>query len=350
MSKPRSIKLGKMTATVAAATMAAAMSGAFAVPAGAQSPEEFYRDRQVIFIIPVAAGGDYDLWARMIIRHLGNHIPGKPSVLPQNMPGGGQMTAANHLFNVSARDGSVIGMIGRNLPNQALFKHPNVQFDPVKFNWLGSPELTSRVCGAMTASGITTGEDLFEKELLMGGAGANTAVSTTPLLLHNVLGMKLKLIEGYGSTNAVMLAMERGEVQGICQTYMGIKNGNEEWLTSGRFKILFNMERNPIPGVDAPTIYKFTKTQEQRDLIGLFNSSVELGRPVAAPPAVPADRVDALRRAFDGTMRDPAFLADAARQKLVISTLTGEQLTELIVALMKTPPDISEKMESLTRR
>jgi tripartite-type tricarboxylate transporter receptor subunit TctC len=271
-------------------------------------------------------------------------------MIPQNMPGGGQMTAANHLYNLAAKDGSVIGMIGRNLPNQALFKQPNVQFDPVKFNWLGSPELTNRVCGAMASSGVTSGEDLFSKEILMGGAGANTAVSTTPLLLHNVLGMKLKLIEGYGSTNAIMLAMERGEVHGICQTYMGIKNGNEDWLTSGRFKILFNMERKPIPGVDAPTIYKFTKTQEQRDLIGLFNSSVELGRPVAAPPGVPADRVDALRRAFDATMRDPAFLEEARRQKLEVSTLTGEQLEELVVALMKTSPEISGKLEGLTRR
>lgn len=337
-----------MRAFIAAAIIAA--SGLSAHPLAAQSPADFYKGKQVIFVIPVAAGGDYDLWGRMIIRHLAGHIPGKPSMLPQNMPGGGQMTAANHLYNVAAKDGTVIGMIGRNLPNQALLKQPNVQFDPTKFNWLGSPELTNRVCGAMTASGVTSGEDLFQKELLMGGAGANTAVSTTPLLLHNVLGMKFKLIEGYGSTNAVMLAMERGEVGGICQTYMGIKNGNEDWLTSGRFKILFNMERNPIPGFDAPTIYSFVKTQEQRDLIGLFNGSVELGRPLAAPPGVPADRVAALRRAFDDTMKDPAFLAEAAQLKLEINTLSGTQLDELIAALMKTPPEISQKMEAMTRR
>lgn len=333
--------------TAASAVVAA---GCMMGSASAQSPEEFYRGKQIIFIVSSAAGGDYDLWARTIARHMGSHIPGKPSFVPQNMPGAGQMTATNHLFNVAAKDGSTIGMIGRNLPNQALLKQPNVQFDPTKFNWLGSPELTNRVCGAMTASGVTSGEDLFQKELLMGGAGANTAVSTTPLLLHNVLGMKFKLIEGYGSTNAVMLAMERGEVGGICQTYMGIKNGNEDWLTSGRFKILFNMERNPIPGVDAPTIYSFVKTQEQRDLIGLFNGSVELGRPLAAPAGVPADRVAALRQAFDDTMKDPAFLAEAAHLKLEINTLTGAQLDELVAALMKTPPDISQKLEAMTRR
>lgn len=318
--------------------------------ASAQSPEEFYRGKQIIFIISSAAGGDYDLWARTIARHMGNHIPGKPSFVPQNMPGAGQMTATNHLFNVASKDGATIGMIGRNLPNQALFKHPSVQFDPVKFNWIGSPELTNRVCVATGKSGIAKGEDLFEKELLVGGAGAGTAVTMTPLLLANALGMKFKLIEGYGSSNGVMLAIERGEVQGICQTYTAIKHGNDDWLKDGRFKILFNMEKNPIPGVDAPTIYKFTKTQEQRDLIGLYNSSVELGRPVVAPPGVPQDRIAVLRLAFDATMKDPAFLDDAGKQKLEINSLTGEQLTELIADLMKTPPSLSEKMESMTRR
>ena len=333
--------------TAASAVVAA---GCMMGSASAQSPEEFYRGKQIIFIVSSAAGGDYDLWARTIARHMGSHIPGKPSFVPQNMPGAGQMTATNHLFNVAAKDGSTIGMIGRNLPNQALFKHPSVQFDPVKFNWIGSPELTNRVCVATGKSGISKGEDLFEKELLVGGAGAGTAVTMTPLLLANALGMKFKLIEGYGSSNGVMLAIERGEVQGICQTYTAIKHGNDDWLKDGRFKILFNMEKNPIPGVDAPTIYQFTKTQEQRDLIGLYNSSVELGRPVVAPPGVPQDRLTTLRRAFDATMKDPAFLDDAGKQKLEINALTGEQLTELISDLMKTPPSLSEKMEGMTRR
>jgi tripartite-type tricarboxylate transporter receptor subunit TctC len=334
-----------------AASAAVAVGCAYGITAAqAQSPEEFYRGKQITYIVSSAAGGDYDLWSRTIARHLGDHIPGKPTFIVQNMPGGGQITATNHLFNVAAKDGSVIGMIGRNLPNQALMKHPNVKFDPVKFNWIGSPELTNRVCVATDKSGIKSGEDLFTKELLVGGAGAGTAGTMTPMLLSNVLGMKFKLIEGYGSSNAVMLAIERGEVQGICQTYTAIKHGNDDWLKDGRFKILFNMERHPVPGVDAPTIYKFTKTQEQRAIIGLFNSSVELGRPVVAPPGVPKDRVTVLRRAFDATKKDPAFMQDAGRQKLVINSLTGEQLDELIAELMQTPPELTKKLESMTRR
>jgi len=318
-----------------------------AAGAQAQSVEEFYRGRQVTFIISSAAGGDYDLWSRTIARHLGNHLPGKPSFVPQNMPGAGQMTATNHLFNVAAKDGSVIGMIGRNLPNQALFKHPSVHFDPLKFNWIGSPELTNRVCVATAKSGIAKGEDLFEKELLVGGAGAGTAVTMTPLLLSNVLGMKFKLIEGYGSSNGVMLAIERGEVQGICQTYTAIQSGHDAWLKDGRFKILFNMEKSPLPGVDAPTIYKFTKTQEQRDIIGLYNSSVELGRPVVAPPGVPQDRITALRRAFDATIKAPDYIAEMKQQHLEIIPLSGEEMQKLVGEVGSVSPAILQKVKAI---
>ena len=157
-----------------------ALSCATAMGASAQTANDFYRGKQITFIISTVAGGDYDIWARAITRHMGNHMPGKPNFVPQNMPGAGQITAANHLFNVAPKDGSVIGMIGRNLPNQALFKLPNVQFDPAKFNWIGSPELTNRVCVASSKSGVTKGEDLFDKELIMGGAGAGTAITAPP--------------------------------------------------------------------------------------------------------------------------------------------------------------------------
>ena len=157
-----------------------ALSCGTAMGAAAQTADEFFRGKQITFIISTVAGGDYDIWARAITRHMGNHMPGKPNFVPQNMPGAGQITAANHLFNVAPKDGSVIGMIGRNLPNQALFKLPNVQFDPAKFNWIGSPELTNRVCVASYRSGITKGEDLFDKELIMGGAGAGTAITAPP--------------------------------------------------------------------------------------------------------------------------------------------------------------------------
>ncbi|MFN4283171.1 MAG: Bug family tripartite tricarboxylate transporter substrate binding protein [Alphaproteobacteria bacterium] len=318
--------------------------------AQAQSVEQFYKDKQIRMIVSADAGTDYDIWARMITRYMNQHIPGKPTFVTQNMPGGGQITATNHLFNVAARDGSVIGMIGRNLPNQALAKHPSVKFDPVKFNWLGSPELTNRVCVALDSSGVKTGEDIMNKELIVGGAGAGTAVSMTPTLLKNMLGMKFKLVEGYKSAGDVILAMERGEVQGICQTITAVEKSRPGWMAQGKLRVLFNMERDPVPDVAAPTIYKFVKTDEQRQLLGLFSTSVELGRPVVAPPEVPKDRVAALRNAFDATMKDKGFLAEAKALDLEINPRTGAELDQMVADLMRTPPELSEKLtEMLTR-
>ena len=332
-----------------AATAAAWTMGLSFPAAHGQTVEQFYKDRQIKFMISTVAGGDYDQWARAIGRHWGDHIPGKPTFLPQNMPGAGGITATNFMFNVAPKDGSVVAMIGRNLPNQAVLKLETVKFDPTKFNWIGSPELTNRVCAAMDTAPVKTAKDLFEKELIMGGAGAGTAVTSTPTLLKNLLGMKFNLVEGYGSATAVVLAMERGEVQGICQTVTSLEKSRPGWIESGRMRILFNVERDPVPAFKAPSVYEFTQTEEQRQILNFFSSSVELGRPMMAPPGVPTDRVIALRRGFDATMTDPAFLSEANKLGMDINARTGEQLTDIVANLMLTPVALTEKAEAMTQ-
>jgi len=335
-----------MSRTIAIALIAlAAASGA----ARAEDADTFFKDRQLRFIIATAAGGDYDLWGRAITRHMGNHLWNATFVV-QNMPGAGGINAANHLFNVAPKDGSTIGMIGRNLPNQAVLKLPTVKFDPARFNWIGSPEYVNRVCVAMDTAPVKTGNDLLSTELVVGGAGAGTAVSTVPLLLRNLLGLKFNVVEGYGSSTAVVLAMERGEVQGICQTINALRNSRPGWIESARMRVLFNVERDPIPGLDKPSVYEFVKTPEQRQILDFYSSSVELGRPIVAPPDVPLDRVVALRRAFDETMKDPAFLDDAHKLGAEINPRSGERLTGIIKDLMQTPLDITEKTEAMTQR
>jgi tripartite-type tricarboxylate transporter receptor subunit TctC len=331
------------------ASVCMALSG-MAGGAAAQSVADFYKDKQVRFIVTSDAGAEYDIFARVIVRHMAKHVPGNPTFVVQNMPGGGQITGTNHLYNVAPRDGSAIGMIGRNLPNQALAKHASVKFDPVKFNWIGSPELTNRVCVAMAEAPVKSGEELFQTELLVGGAGAGTAPSMTPTLLKNLLGMNFKLVEGYKSAVEVVLAMERGEVHGICQTITGIENTRPGWLKGGKLRVLFNMERDAIPDIGAPTIYQFAKTDEQKQLLGLFSTSVELGRPIVAPPEVPQDRVIALRRAFDTTMKDDAYVKEATAGGLDISPRTGEQLTAMVTELMKTPDALSDRLAELLKR
>jgi tripartite-type tricarboxylate transporter receptor subunit TctC len=315
----------------------------------AQDPAAFYKDRQVRFIIATASGGDYDLWGRAIARHLGDHLWGA-TVVPQNMPGAGGITAANHLFNVAAKDGATIGMIGRNLPNQAVLKLPTVKFDPARFNWIGSPEYVNRVCVAMDTAAVKTANDLLGADLIVGGAGAGTAVSTVPTLLRNLLGLRFNVVEGYGSSSAIILAMERGEVQGICQTINSLRNSRPGWLESGRMRVLFNVERDPVPGLAAPSVYEFATTTEQRQILDFYSSSVELGRPIVAPPDLALDRVVALRRAFDATMTDPAFLDDANKLGVEINPRPGERLAAIVQELMQTPLAVTEKTEAMTQR
>ena len=265
------------------------------------------------------------------------------------MPGGGQIIAANHLFTAAAQDGTVIGMIGRNLPNDALVKKEGVRFDPVKFNWLGSPELTNRVCVAIEGAPVQKAQDLFKHELLVGGAGAGTAVSNTPTLLSRLLGMKFKLVEGYGNSQAILLAIERGEVQGICQSLSSLRGSRPDWFESGKLKVLFNTERQPVPNLNAPSVFEFVKSEEHRKILALYTSSVEFGRPIVAPPNVPKERVEALRKALADTLKDPELLDEAKKQGMEMTYVSGQELEKLIADLMSTPAEIVEKMREMTK-
>ncbi|MDX1483359.1 MAG: hypothetical protein R3229_02655 [Alphaproteobacteria bacterium] len=315
--------------------------------ADAKSVGEFYKGKTITFIIGTAPGGTYDAWARLIARHWGGHIPGNPGFISKNLPGAGGIKASNYIFNIAPKDGTVVATFSRNIPTRAILNHPAVKFDPVKFGWLGSPELTNRVCIAMATAKVKTAEDLFKHELLMGGAGAGTAVSTTPNVLRALLGMKFKLIEGYKSATDVVLAMERGEVEGICQTYTAFKVGHPGWIEKGKVNVLFNVEPNPIPGTNIPSVFKWVKDKEQREILSFYSSNVELGRPVVAPPNLPADRLTALRRGFDATMKNPAFVKAAAKQGLKIDPLTGEEVAKRVTALANTDPEIVKKTEAM---
>ncbi len=315
----------------------------------AQTAQEFYQGKQIRFIVSTAAGGDYDQWSRLVTRHWPRHMPGAPSFIVQNMPGAGGIVMANHLFNQAPRDGGTIGMIGRNLPLQAVMGDKNVRFDPAKLNWIGSPEVSNYVCAVMAGSPAERAEQLFDTEILLGGAGAGTGTSTMPPLFSKLLGMKLKLVEGYGSSTAASLAMERREIHGLCQSITSLRAGRPGWIESGKIKVLFNTERQPIPGIDAPTIFIFAKTEEQRRILTLFASTSEFGRPIVAPPDTPADRVAALRRSLDATLADPDFLADAAKSKLSVTPIKGEELDGLLKDMTGTSPEIIAKMQGMMK-
>jgi tripartite-type tricarboxylate transporter receptor subunit TctC len=315
----------------------------------AQSPEEFYRGKQMKIIVGSVAGDAYDNWARLIGRYMTKHLPGNPRIIAQNMPAAGGLAAANHLYHVAEKDGTTIGILSRNIPYQALVQQEGVRFDPKNFNWIGSPELTSRICIAMAGAPVQKAEDLFQRKLRVGGAGAGLALSTTPKLLSRLLGMQFELIEGYAGNPNVILAMEQGEVEGICQTIAGLKALRPNWIEEGKVKVLFNTERTPAPGLDAPSVFSFAKTDEQRRLLSLFSSSVEFGRPLVAPPGVPAQHVAALRAAFDAAMADPDLKAEAERQGLEISVTRGQELTDLVTDLMSTPRELISQLDAMVK-
>jgi tripartite-type tricarboxylate transporter receptor subunit TctC len=338
-----------MRRILAKSLLALACAITLCVPGQAQTVEEFYkRNNTIEIVVGFAPGTGYDAWWRPIGRYMRNYTPGNPTYVIKNMPGGGSLIAANHLYNTAAKDGTVLGSFSRNLPSQAMIGLENVKFDPRKFIWIGSPEMPIRVCAAMTRTGIATIDDLKQRQLLVGGTGPGTAQSFLPPLINQILGTKFKVVEGYDGASAVYLAMERGEVDGICQTYESLVRGTEELFKTKKIKILFNVERQRAPQLDgAPTIHEFVTRAEDRQLLDYVNSSTELGRPLAAPPGVPADRVAALRAAFLAAVKDKDFLVEAAKLKLDIVVMTGEEIAKRIDSLYEIQKDVIARANAL---
>jgi tripartite-type tricarboxylate transporter receptor subunit TctC len=335
-----------MSRMAAALILALALAGlALRAPVWAQTAEELYNGRQIRIIVGTAAGQDYDSWARLIGRHLTRFLPGSAAPIVENMPGAGHILATNFLFNLAPRDGTVIGMVSRNMTEAAVMKLPNVRFDPGKFNWIGSPELNHRVLFVNAASGFERAADLFERELIVGTPGGAQGVSAAPILLKNLLHMRLKIIQGYRSPGDVILAMARREVDGIVQSVGAPQGARRQWIESGQMRVLFSMEHERVAGLDAPTIFELIKTEQQRQVLAFFSSSMELGRPLMAPPGVPPERVARLRSAFDATVKDAAFLQEAAAMGFEVMPQSGDEIAARVAAVTATPKDIIDEAQ-----
>src|SRR5258708_6369860 len=337
-----------MNKLAAALVLTVSMLGLQA-PVQAQTADEFYKGKQIRFIVGTAAGQDYDSWSRLIGRHMTRFVPGNPTFIVENMPGAGHILATNFLFNLAPRDGTVIGMVSRNITEAFMMKLPNVRFDPGKFNWIGSPELNHRVLFVNTASGFDKVSDLYQRELIVGAPGGAQGVTAAPILLKNLLHMRLKIIQGYHSPGDVILAMARREVDGIVQSVGAPDGARRQWIESGQMRVLFSMERERVAGLDAPTIFEFTSTEEQRQVLTFFSSSMELGRPFMAPPGVPAERLAGLRRAFDATVTDKAFLQEAAAMGFEVMPQHGARIAALVAAVLGTPKAIVEEAQRASR-
>jgi tripartite-type tricarboxylate transporter receptor subunit TctC len=301
--------------------------------------------RSVDLYIGYSVGGGYDVYARLLARHMGRHLPGNPTIVPRNMEGAGSLRLANFLYKAAPRDGSAFGTIGRAIAFEPLFGEHRAQFKAIEFGWLGSANDEVSVCASWGKTGITRFEDLYEREVFVGGTGGNSDTDTFPKAINSILGTKMKLVTGYPGGNDITLALQRGEVQARCGwSWSSIKTNHAAWVKDGTLKILAQLalEKHPdLPHV--PLIMDMVKTPEQRQVLHLVFAGQVMGRPFLAPPGVPANRLAALRKAFMATMQDPAFLAEAEKIKLEIRPVSGDAVQKLVAEVYASPPEAVKK-------
>jgi tripartite-type tricarboxylate transporter receptor subunit TctC len=315
--------------------------------ASAQSVQDFYKGKQIRLISGHPVGGDYDIGARLLAKHLQKHIAGQPAVIVQNMPQAASIVAANYIYTQAPRDGTAIGALTRNLVNQALLGHPNLVADPRKMIWLGGTSFPGRVCVVGEKAPVQKAADVFNKELIVGSNGAGNSTNILPTVFNHLLDTKFKLIECYRGTPDIVLAIERDEVQGVCAS-LGQFRPNAKAFQEGKLKILFRAEEAVMPEIpDAPSIYDFAKTEEQKQFMRFVFSSTEYGRPYVLPPEVPAERVKILRKALADAVKDPELIAEAEKTQVDMSWRSPEDLERITAALYKTPPSLIEAVQKL---
>jgi tripartite-type tricarboxylate transporter receptor subunit TctC len=319
------------------------VAGLLAAPAHAQSVQQFYKGRQVNLIVGFNPGGAYDPYARTVARHLPKHLPGSPDIVVKNMQGAGSVRAANYLYNVAPKDGSELGLIAGSAAIEPMFGVRPTQFEGQRFTWLGSANDEPGVCFSWHTSSIVTAHDLFDKEMILGASG--TSNLDFPLALNAVLGTRMRIVRGYNGTSSIMLAMERGEIQGMCgMVYAALQTSHPNWLAEKKVRTLMQigLERNAKLG-DVPFVMDFAKSDDDKRVLRLIVGWTIMGRPFLAPPGIPEERKLALRRAFDLTMADPAFLADAAKLRLEISPIRGATIEQFLHDVYATPRPLVER-------
>jgi tripartite-type tricarboxylate transporter receptor subunit TctC len=315
------------------------------VPAKAQTPAQFYAGKTVELHIGYSVGGGYDLYARTIAKHLGKHIPGKPTVVPKNVTGAGSLRLANWIYNAAPKDGTMIGAIGRAIAFNPLLEIPGSSFDATKFTWLGSANDDVSLCVSWKNSGIAKFEDLMTKEMTVGGTGGGSDTDAFPKVLSGVLGAKLKLVTGYPGGNDVNLALERGEVDGRCGwSWTSLRATRGEWVKEKSVNILVQLslaKHKDLP--DVPLVIDLAKNEQQRQILKLIFARQVMGFPYIAPPEVPRDRAEALQNAFMDTMRDKDFIQDAEKLQLEITPVSGPDVKKLVEEIYSMPAEVASK-------
>ncbi len=320
------------------------------IPAAADPVADFYRGRTVSLIVGFGVGGDDDLWARLIGKHIGRHIPGNPTVTVQNLPGAAGLLLMNRLANASPRDGTVIGMVNRGIPFEPLLGGGGTQFDPLAMTYIGSPNRDTTVCAARRDAKVQRMEDLFTTELKVGATGSGADTAIYPEVLAALLGMKFNVVKGYSGSREVTLAMERNEVQGICLAYDSLNRS--PFVRDVGVNVLLQVAEMPDPRLSqVPLGIDIAREPRDRAALRLFLARTRVGRPFVAPPALPPERTAALHAAFDATLKDAEFLAEAERQQMRVVPVSGPEIADVLANAYGTPPDVVQRtIEALGRK
>jgi len=327
---------------VAALALSLTLAGA----AVAQPAAGFYRGKTVRVLIGVGVGGDYDVQGRFLARHIGRHIPGTPSVVAENMTGAGGLKMTNWLYEVAPKDGTVFGIIANNFPALQAAGGAGVQFEAAKFQWLGAMTRETNTMVVWHTAGVKTVEDVRRIEVAAGASGRGAITYTFPAMMNELLGTKFRIVTGYAGGNEINLAMERGEVAARINSWSSWKATRPDWVRDGKIVIIAQGGRRSPELPNVPSVEELARNDADRQVIEMLMSGASLGRPFAAPPGVPADRIAALRAAFAAMVEDPTVKAEAAATKLELDPLSGEQMQAMIEKLLATSPDVAARAKN----
>ncbi len=315
--------------------------------AEAAGPADFYTGKSIDVIVGYSAGGSYDAYARLVGRFIGSHVPGQPRVIIRQMAGGGSRIAANHVFNVAPRDGTVLATADQAMPVQQAVGDPDIKFDTSQLNWIGNPTADNNLLAVWHTANIRTLDDIRAREVVLGATGINTS-SQYAQALNSIAGTKFKIVLGYPGASEMGLAMEKGEIMSHTAPWAAWKAAHPDWIRDKKINIIFQvglLRSRELP--DVPLLMDYAKNDLDRSALQLFSAAATIGRPLFSTPFTPRERIDALRRAFDETMEDPEFRKAAQQSGMDIDPVSGEELQKIVTKIVASPKEVSQRLSSI---
>jgi tripartite-type tricarboxylate transporter receptor subunit TctC len=321
-----------------------ALVASVALVSPAFAADSFYAGKTITVIIGSGPGGGYDFYGRLVARYLGHYVPGEPTVVAQNMPGAGSLNAANYLFSVARKDGTMVGLVSPSIPLEHTLGNPGIRFEPLRYTWIGRLAASIQTTFTWQTSKVKSIEDARRTEAVIGGIEPTSPPSFLPHVLNQVIGTKFKIITGYADSNATLLALERGEIEGASASWNTMKVSRQDWLKNKKINLLVQYANERIASLpDVPAAGELGRTAEETQLLRLFMNQADIGYAILGPPEIPADRVKILRDAFAEMLKDKGLLDEVKKNNLDFLPARGEQLQTMIADAVNVSPEVRDR-------